>query len=246
VSNNFFRFKQFTIHQDRCAMKVCTDACLFGALASKSSQLAVQSVLDIGTGTGLLSLMYAQKNGEAAIDAVEIDERAARQAKENFNASPWKERLNVYHTSIQQFHNLTDWPISLSTKYNVILSNPPFYENDLKSKSEKRNLALHSCQLTLEELFDAAFYYLTNEGIFAVLLPYNRMKECTNLATGLSFHLSKKVLVKQTPKHTYFRSILWFTKQPAITEELLIVIQNEEGKYTNEFIALLKDYYLYL
>src|SRR5215216_7514664 len=134
MAHFFFRFKQFTIHQDKCAMKVCTDACFFGAwIANKVSsfQSPVSSCLDIGSGTGLLSLMLAQKT-LAKIDAVEIDEGAARQAKENFEASPWKERLHVYNTSIQQFDQSTHQLINPSTyqpinitKYDLIISNPP-------------------------------------------------------------------------------------------------------------------------
>src|SRR4051812_5902465 len=144
-------------------MKVCTDACLFGAWISeevKSKNSKVKSVLDIGTGTGLLSLMFAQKNLQSIIDAVEIDEAAAQQARENFEASPWKERLQIYSTSIKLFIS--------EKKYDLIISNPPFFENDLKSDDSKRNLALHSSQLSLEELLDAITKHLKEDGLFAV------------------------------------------------------------------------------
>jgi tRNA1Val (adenine37-N6)-methyltransferase len=222
-------------------MKVCTDACLFGAWISeevKSKNSKVKSVLDIGTGTGLLSLMFAQKNIQTIIDAVEIDEAAAQQARENFEASPWKERLQIYSTSIKLFIS--------EKKYDLIISNPPFFENDLKSNNAKRNLALHSDELSLEELLVAITKFLKEDGSFAVLLPYHRTEQFINLATHCSFHLIEKVLIKQTPKHHYFRSILLFSKESTHTKESEIIIQNDEGKYTEEFVQLLKDYYLYL
>ena len=255
-------------------MKVCTDACLFGALIaqqirnpppdriSRAGKSEIRNVLDIGTGTGLLSLMLAQKNPHVIIDAVEIDVAAAQQAKENFEASPWKDRLHVYHTSIQQFNpstiqpfnqsttppfnHSTTQPLNQPTKYDLILSNSPFFENDLKSDNARRNLALHSSELSLEELLNVVIKHLNDDGSFAVLLPYHRMQQFNNLATQQSLHLSEKILVKQTPAHNYFRSMLCFTKEPTSTQQSEIIIQNEEGKYTIEFVELLKDYYLYL
>src|ERR1051326_3322056 len=135
---------------------------------------------------------------------------------------------------------------SAMKQYDLIISNPPFYENDLKSDDTKRNLALHSSELSLEESSDVVFKLLKEEGTFAVLLPYHRTQEFINLARERSLHLSKKFLIRQTPKHDYFRSILWFTKKQISPEESEIVIQEENGKYTDKFIALLKDYYLYL
>src|SRR3954469_11797521 len=126
MANNYFSFKQFIIHQDKCAMKVCTDACLFGAYVADRFQITNSKfhVLDIGAGTGLLSLMLAQKNSTVQIDAVEIDKAASEQAKENFKHSLWRDRLHIHHQPIQEFGMNT---------YNLIISNPPFYENDLKS-----------------------------------------------------------------------------------------------------------------
>jgi tRNA1Val (adenine37-N6)-methyltransferase len=255
VANNFFRFKQFTIRQDKCAMKVCTDACLFAAWVAQKirdpkslacvtqSGREIRNILDIGTGTGLLAVMLAQKNPDAVIDAVEIDETAAQQAKENFQASPWKERLRVYNISIQQFNSTTQ-PINQSTKYDLIISNPPFFENHLKSNNAKRNLALHSEELSSEELLVAIDKNLKDEGSFAVLLPYHRTEEFINLALRNAFHPAEEILIKQTPKHNYFRSILLFTKLEVSTRRSEIIIQDEDGKYTDQFVELLKDYYL--
>ena len=236
-------------------MKVCTDACLFGGLLAISFAAGeVKRVLDIGTGTGLLALMYAQKNPHAIIDAVEIDEAAAQQAKENFQESPWKERLHIHNTSIQQFSNITQPPNQLThpqinssiIKYNLVISNPPFFENDLMSKNTKRNLALHSSELSLEELLDAIIKFLKEDGSFAVLLSYHRAEQFINLATERSFYLTAKILVKQTPQHNYFRSVLFFSKKLTQTKNSEIIIQNKDGKYTNAFVELLKDYYLHL
>ncbi len=247
MPNNYFQFKQFTIQQQHCAMKVCTDACLFGAWAVESLELKAQSlklkaqkILDIGTGTGLLSLMLAQKFTDVLIDAVEMDEAAAMQAAANFQASPWKERLKVYNTIIQQFNQSTN------QHYNFIICNPPFFDNDLKSIDAQRNLALHSEALSLEELIIAIDNNLKADGNFAVLLPYHRTKYFEELAAAKNFHLAEKMLVKQTPKHGYFRSMLLFGREPFATVEKEIIIKNESNAYTNEFATLLKDYYLNL
>src|SRR6476620_3970566 len=139
MSNTYFRFRQFTVHQERTAMKVCTDACLFGAwVASEIRNEDLERVLDIGAGTGLLSLMIAQ-NSDAVIDAVEIDDHAYSQVVDNFSSSPWNDRLRVHHCSVQQFEP--------GCKYDLVISNPPFYEHSLRSPDSKKNMAMHSTHL---------------------------------------------------------------------------------------------------
>ncbi len=239
MPNNFFEFKQFKVEQDKCAMKVCTDACLFGAwVASKfqTSNLRLH-VLDIGAGTGLLSLMFAQKNSSANIDAVEIDRSAAEQAKENFKNSAWKDRLHIHHQDIQQFG---------FNKYDLIISNPPFYENDLKSDNSKRNLALHSSALGLDDLLDVIQKHLSNNGKFAVLLPYHRSANFINHALLKDFHLHEEVSVKQTFKHPYFRSMLIFGTNKIQIQHAEICIKEKNNDYSDEFKELLQDYYLKL
>ncbi len=204
MANDYFQFKQFLVKQDKCAMKVCTDACLFGAWAGeqiKNSKLKIKNVLDVGTGTGLLSLMLAQKNSEAFIDAFEIDEAAAEQAKENFEVSAFSERLFIYNDPIKQFAKTTN------KKYDVIICNPPFYENDLKSENRKRNLALHSDALNLEELVSVIHLLIADEGSFFVLLPFHRTKYFEDLLVKYKLFILEKVLIKQTPKHNYFRTM---------------------------------------
>ncbi|MES2372934.1 MAG: methyltransferase [Bacteroidota bacterium] len=239
MSNTYFQFKQFIIHQQNCAMKVCTDACLFGAwIAGKvgGGQMAVDSVLDIGTGTGLLGLMIAQRSN-AKIDAVELDEPAAQQAAENFELSNWREKLQVIQGDIRTVH--------LGKNYDLIISNPPFFENDLKSPDAQRNLALHSQELGLDELLATVKKQLTDNGKFAVLLPYHRKETFIKLALGEGFFVEEETSVKQTPSHNYFRIMFLFGKEPIATKRESIVIRDGE-QYTSEFTDLLKDYYLKL
>ncbi len=242
MANNFFQFKQFTVQQEHCAMKVTTDACLFGAwcAAVANRQLSpVNRLLDIGTGTGLLPLMIAQKNNSVIIDAIEIDEQAATQAASNFQSSLWSEKLNLHQSSIQQYH-------PTNRLYDFIISNPPFFNNDLKSDSSKRNLALHSEALSLEELMQSVKNNITNDGKFAVLLPYHRSVFLEELARAEDFYLEEKVSAKQTPHHPYFRTMLLFSKTSIAIKQKEIMIKDEFNDYSPEFIELLKDYYLYL
>lgn len=237
MANNYFQFKQFTVRQDRTAMKVCTDACLFGAYAAANGKLNTSSILDIGTGTGLLSLMLAQKT-DASIDAVEIDTAAYYQAKGNFDHSEWKERLRVFNTDITNF--------AADKKYDCIISNPPFFEKDLKSEDEKKNTAKHDTALTLQQLLDAVIKNLAEEGTFIVLLPYHRINQFVQEAEKAGLYLNKKILVKQTPLHAWFRAILFFSTTPGTAVKEEISIRDNMGDYTNKFTDLLRDYYLYL
>jgi tRNA1Val (adenine37-N6)-methyltransferase len=245
MPNDFFRFKQFTIHQHKSAMKVCTDACLFGAFVAEQLSRFVKSnantqsnfnILDIGAGTGLLSLMLAQEIN-AHIDAVEMDDHAFEQAVENVNASPFYDKISVTHSTIQQFQP--------TITYDFIITNPPFFQNDLKSDNHKRNLALHSEALSLDELMQSTRRLLSPTGSFAVLLPFHRSGYFEELAIKQGYFLQQKVSVKQTEKHAPFRSILLYSPSPAETKEQEIIIK-EKGEYSNTFVNLLSNYYLYL
>ena len=218
-------------------MKVCTDACLFGALVA-NYQPSTANWLDIGTGTGLLSLMVAQKDPLAKIDAVEIDEAAAQQAKDNFTSSQWAERLHVFNTDILSFKT--------GKKYGGIISNPPFFEDDLRSPDQTKNNAKHNDSLILSELLKIAEEQLTEDGTFAVLLPYHRVNYFTAEAAKFNLHLNRQILVRQTTGHDHFRGILFFSRIKSEPENTEIIIKDQEGKYTAEFTTALKDYYLYL
>ncbi len=237
MANSYFKFKQFTINQDKCAMKVTTDACLFGALVAES-KLKISNCLDIGTGTGLLSLMLAQKNEMAKFDALEIDTAAATQAGENFSASSWVERITIFNEDI-----LTFKPVK---KYDCIISNPPFFEDDLKSKDDAKNKAKHSNSLSLIQLLHVAETHLTADGFFAVLLPFHRVSYFIEEAAKISLHLSRQVLVKQTLKHKFFRGILYFKKKEKKLNSRELIIKELDDNYTPGFVEALKDYYLFL
>ena len=222
-------------------MKVCTDACLFGAWVSEyiaTAPFTVSNCLDIGTGTGLLALMLAQKNENTHIDAVEMDADAFSQAVENFESSNWLQRLQAHHADIRQFDP--------GKKYDLIITNPPFFENEFLSAQKNKNVAKHDAGLRLDELITLIAAHLALNGHFAILLPYQRVTYFEGLAEQNGFYCSEKLLVRQTPAHNFFRGILFFgiADAPATTQELSI--KDNEGNYSAEFTMLLKDYYLNL
>ena len=222
-------------------MKVTTDSCLFGAWVAKevsSPESGVRTVLDLGTGTGLLSLMIAQKNN-SSIDTIEIDDDAFLQASENISASPWKEQINIFHADIKD--------VNYPAKYDIIICNPPFYENEWQSGNSKRNTAHHSIELLLEDLLDIISTTLKPEGIFYLLLPYKRHEEIMKLLDQKKISAIKKILVRQSDDHDYFRFMIegsFENTAKTITNE--IAIKNKNNEYSKEFTALLKDYYLYM
>lgn len=239
MSNSYFKFKEFTVNQDRTAMKVCTDACLFGAWLVNTitrRNLPIADILDIGAGTGLLSLMLAQQT-EATIEAIEIDKAAAQQARENFEASPWKERIKLIEGDVRT--------TKLSKNSDLIVSNPPFFENDLKSHKKERNIALHSDNLNFEDLINFILKNLKSQGFFAVLLPYHRTNSFIDGAEENNLFAIEQVLVKQTERHPFFRSMLLFSLVESEVKKFEITIK-KNGEYSIEFVTLLKEYYLYL
>jgi tRNA1Val (adenine37-N6)-methyltransferase len=243
MANSYFRFKQFIIHQDKSAMKVCTDACLFGAWVAKEieNEQNIESVLDIGAGTGLLSLMLAQKI-KGTIEAVEVNDAAAQQAEENFKASDWSNRINIYHCAIQEFNCSSN-----QLKYDVIISNPPFFESSLKSDDKLKNLAKHTAGLPFDELVAIVLKHLKDSGSFFLLLPFREFELFTAKASANGLFLHHQLHVQQSVNHTYFRTIGKFSNYK--TTELLtntIVIKQNDKQYSADFTTLLKDYYLYL
>lgn len=195
------------------------------------------AIADLGTGTGLLSLMIAQKN-ESAIDAVDIEWQAFLDAKKNFEKSPWSARLQLFHSDIRIF--------SRKIKYDFIMSNPPFYENDLLPANGAKAIAKHSRMLSLVDLLERISVLLTRNGRFAVLLPYSRASSFAADAFQYNFFLQEQSDVRQSVHHDYFRSIMLFGKQKCDCLIKEISIRADGNDYTKQFKELLKDYYLYL
>jgi tRNA1Val (adenine37-N6)-methyltransferase len=237
MANSYFQFKQFTVFQDQCAMKVCTDACILGAWFSEKTP-AYSTVLDIGSGTGLLMLMLAQKH-KGEIHGIELDLPAFRQLKNNIGQSRWSSDLKAFPGDVRQF--------TFPHKFDFIITNPPFYEKDLPSDTHSRNLALHSKELTLTDLLNAIDGNLSQEGSFGILLPYHRAKYFEELAISRHFYLRERLLIRQTPRHDLFRAVLHFSrlKENFITDTEL-TIHDAQGQYTSEFVELMRDYYLKL
>ena len=225
-------------------MKVSTDSCIFGALVAArfatqalEKEKTISNFLDIGTGTGLLSLMLAQKT-TALNDAVEIDTPAFIQAAENFASSPFAERISIFNDDILLFKT--------NKKYDAVICNPPFFEGDLKSADVSKNAAKHDTTLTLQQLLKVVEALLKPDGVFAILLPYHRLEEFIKQALVLNIFLLEKILLRHTLQHPYFRGVLFFSKVDAPIAIKELTIKDIDNKYTPEFVDLLKDYYLYL
>ncbi len=253
MANTFFQFKKFIVHQAHTSMKVCTDACLFGAWAASYPQVMnAHKILDIGAGTGLLSLLLAQANNNATITAVEIEPAAATEAASNFKLSPWADQLNLVHDDIRNFGN------HANTVYDIIITNPPFYEGELKSPDENKNTAAHSTALPWKVLIENATKLLSEGGSFYVLVPTLRAYTMQKLCDNNGLQLVAEVLVHNTAKNLPIRAMQKFTKQHSgqmDTEKTIdipqvkrtkIFIKDADNNYSPEFNVLLKDYYLHL
>lgn len=234
--NQFFRFKQFTVHQERCAMKVSTDGVLLGAWTEPGD---VTSILDVGTGTGLIALMLAQRSN-ANIHAIDIEPEACKQATENVVKSPWRERMEVTCTSFQDFSSQTNH------RYDLIVSNPPFFRNSLKTPDDERNLARHSDTLSSEDLLIGVERLLTLQGRFCLILPYVESSLFLVDATLHNLYCVRKTYVKPAPHKNITRVLMELRRERSKLNEQNLIIQQEDSKYTADFAALTKDYYLFL
>jgi len=231
-----FQFKQFNVLQDKCAMKIGTDAVLLGAWCPIDNN--PNAILDIGAGTGILSLMLAQRSNAEQIDAIEIDEDAYEQCVENFEASPWGDKLFCFHAGLDEF---VDEP---EDEYDLIISNPPFYTDDFKSDNASRDLARFEDALPFEELIEAAALLLSDNGIFSVIIPFKEEERFVSMCKELDLFPLKITRVKGTPTSEIKRSLLAFCRieQTPLIDELIIEISRHN--YTPEYIELTKEFYL--
>lgn len=232
-----FQFKQFSLEQDQCAMKIGTDGVLLGAWAPILHNPF--SVLDIGTGTGIIALMLAQRSNAAQIDALEIEENAYEQATDNFENSPWNDRLFCFHAGLDEF---MDEP---EDEYDLIVSNPPFYSEDYKTNNEQRDLARFQDALPFEDLIEAADLLLSENGVLAAIIPFKEEERFLALANEFELYPIQITHVKGTPTTEIKRSLLALSRNnietPTINE---LVIEIGRHEYTPEYIALTKEFYL--
>jgi tRNA1Val (adenine37-N6)-methyltransferase len=237
MGNDYFQFKQFRIRQQKTAMRVTTDACLFGAWVAERFPTAGR-VLDMGSGTGLLMLMLAQRM-PGMINGIEIEEDAFQEAEINLAESPWGERLSIVFGDIRTFR--TD------QRYDLIISNPPFFHGDLKRVSNRENIAMHGTALSLLELTQAIARLLTSDGIAAILVPPHRSDELTANMSEHGLFEREELIVRHSLDHPVLRNVLVFTRHPAGTiARASMDIRDQDGIYTQAFTSLLKPYYLNL
>lgn len=232
-----FSFKQFSLEQDQCAMKIGTDGVLLGAWAPIENN--PYNILDIGTGTGIIALMLAQRSSATQIDALEIDENAYEQATDNFENSPWNDRLFCFHAALDEFVEEPE------DDYDLIVSNPPFYSEDFKSASNQRDLARFQDAMPFEELIVAAALLLSENGIFSVIIPFKEEENFLALAKVQELYPIKITHVKGTPTTGIKRSLLAFSRNETSNFPIdELIIETERHIYTPEYIALTKDFYL--
>jgi tRNA1Val (adenine37-N6)-methyltransferase len=233
--NTYFQFKQFIIHQDKCAQKVSETACIQGAWTTIPPK-AIR-VLDIGSGTGLLSLMIAQRYPAVIVDAIEIEQSTYEQLNENIQASEFRNRIKTIHQNILTFHP--------TEKYNFIIVNPPFFENQLSSPYEQKNQAWHSTHLSLEELAKSMNSLLHAEGAFSILLPYNRKESFDKLALSHEYSPYQTLLMRHSENHPIKFMIGLYSKNK-IAESIINLNIKRGETYSDEMTLLMKPFYLKL
>ncbi len=236
MSQSIFKFKKFSVCQDKAAMKIGTDGVLLGAWAT--IQPETNSVLDIGAGTGVIALMLAQRSQAEIIDALEIDEDAHEQATNNFENSPWGDRLFCYHASLLEFADEID------ESYDLIVSNPPFFNDDYKGSNSQRNLARFTDALPFSHLLDSVAKLLSENGLFSVIIPFTEEQNFIELAHQYGLFPSRITRVRGTSNSVTKRSLLEFSFSNTHTAQSSLTIEHSRHNYTEDYIKLTKNFYL--
>lgn len=237
MSNTWFEFKQFKVNQQNAAFKVGTDACLLGSWIDAAH---AKRILDIGTGSGVIALMLAQKS-VATIDAIDIDMASSRQAKENFEASPWTERVFAHHKSLVEFAGETTY------KFDLIVSNPPYFVGSTKNLSERKKNARHEGELDLPALLSLSWRLASDSGKLALILPFDRYDELIAESLRHSWHVGQQLLIRPRRHKTFNRFIVVLSKSPIQNIKYSEITIYKEGQaYTEDVIKLFSPFYLHL
>jgi len=237
MPNNWFRFKQFTIQQEHAAMKVGTDGVLLGAWASVPEPGS--RVLDVGTGTGLIALMIAQRTRDVWVDALEIDPSSARQANENIQNSPWKDRMNCIHYSFQ------DYASQCKYQYDQIICNPPFFSASTKAPSKEKNLARHDDSLSLGDIFKGSVSLMKETTVISLILPVDKEAQALDLILEHQMHCKRRTRVIPAPGKSTNRVLLEFSSIPGkCHEDDLTIETGKRHRYSDKYKSLTDDFYL--
>lgn len=229
---NTFQFKKFTVAQDRCGMKVGTDGVLLGAWARGGTH-----ILDIGTGTGLVALMMAQRFAEADVDAVEIDKDAAEQAMENVSSSPFANRIKVIGKALQDFKP--------TSSYDSIVTNPPFFSNSLHAPDSSRNMARHTVTLSFADILSFAASHLTDDGEISAIIPADYMESFSQEAFTRGMFLTRQYMIKTVERKPAKRCLVAFSKsRQDVFDNAVVVLTNKDGKRSDWHHLLTQDFYL--
>lgn len=234
--NEIFRFKQFEVDQHGCAMKINTDGVLLGAFATSQDD-EPKRILDIGTGTGVIALMLAQRNRQAFVDAIDIDEQAFVRSQANFRNGPFAERMNAFHVGVRE--------MEIRCVYDLIVSNPPFFIDSLKNIDNRKTLSRHGSLSFYKSLFEKSAQVLADDGSFVIVWPIDIRNRLIGLRYASGMHNYREIFIQSFPESEPFRVISFFSKGKSSSYfKEIFYIYKERGKYSVKYVELLKDFFL--
>ena len=237
MGNPVFHFKQFSVYQGKTVMKVGTDGVLLGAWAPVDQ---ASTILDVGTGTGLIALMLAQRNPHATITAIDIDKEACEEAAANFKSSPWLSRLTASNVSLQEFLQVS------GKKYDLLVSNPPYFSRSMQAPCLRRTHSRHDETLSIADLIQCSKQLLNDRGTLALVLPVDQYEKLGLVAVQQGLYEQRRVLVHPNPGKPVKRilSVWGFTSPDRVEEDNLVIENGVRHQYSDAYIQLTKDFYL--